>query len=134
MNERSDRRPWGRWEILREEPGYKVKRITVLAGKRLSYQKHRRRQEQWTVVRGSGLVTLEGRELRLGRGESVRIPLGAAHRIRSTGRSELVFIEVQTGSYLGEDDIIRLADDFGRADTTQGGRRPCSKPARSTRR
>lgn len=134
--EQGCRRPWGRWEILLEEAGYKVKRITVRPGKRLSYQKHRRRQESWTVVQGSGLVTLEGKDLRLGCGESVRIPLGAAHRVRCAGRSELVFIEVQTGSYLGEDDIIRLQDDFGRATgkTEQGDQRSCSRPARRPRK
>ncbi|MFH1725956.1 MAG: phosphomannose isomerase type II C-terminal cupin domain [Elusimicrobiota bacterium] len=112
----TDSRPWGRYEILLEEPDYKVKRITVLPGKRLSYQKHAKRREQWTVVRGKALVTLDGQEIPLLPGESVKIPLGAAHRVENPGGEDMVFIEVQTGSYFGEDDIVRLEDDYGRID------------------
>ena len=101
--------------MLDEGAGYKVKRIEVLPGKRLSYQKHARRAEHWVVVRGTAKITLDGREIMLGIGETAEIAIGAAHRVENPGVEQLVFIEVQRGSYLGEDDITRLEDDFGRA-------------------
>ena len=110
-----DRRPWGSFTVLDEGEGYKVKRIEVLAGKRLSYQKHAQRAEHWVVVQGRAKITLDGREIILGVGETVDIGIGTAHRVENPGAEQLVFIEVQRGSYLGEDDITRLEDDFGRA-------------------
>jgi mannose-6-phosphate isomerase-like protein (cupin superfamily) len=110
-----DERPWGSFQVLDEADGYKVKRIVVLPGKRLSYQRHAKRSEHWIVVAGTGKVTLDGRELVVGMGETVDVPVGAAHRIENPGNHNLVFIEIQRGSYLGEDDIVRLQDDFGRA-------------------
>jgi len=112
---RFDRRPWGTFTVLDEGEGYKVKRIEVLAGKRLSYQKHSRRAEHWMVVGGSAKVTLDDRELTLSTGETVDIPIGAAHRVENPGAELLVFIEIQRGDYLGEDDIVRLHDDFNRS-------------------
>ena len=109
-----DRRPWGTFIVLDEGDNYKVKRIEVLPGKRLSYQKHARRAEHWFVVQGTAKVTLDEREITVKAGESIDIPLGAAHRIGNPGEELLVFIEVQRGNYLGEDDIVRLDDDFGR--------------------
>ena len=109
-----DERPWGSFTVLDEADGFKVKRIEVLAGKRLSYQKHARRAEHWFVVRGVAKVTLDGTDVTLSAGEAVDIPKGAAHRVENPGDELLVFIEVQQGDYLGEDDIVRLADDFGR--------------------
>ena len=109
-----DKRPWGCFEILEERDVYKVKRIEVLPGKRLSYQKHEKRAEHWMIVRGRAVVTLEGKEIRLNSGQAVDIPQKAAHRILNPGQDLLVFIEIQTGEYFGEDDIIRLEDDFGR--------------------
>ena len=110
-----DTRPWGSWEILTETPGYKVKRIIVLPGKRLSYQRHAKRREIWTVAEGAGMATVEGRPVELCAGQTIEIPVGAAHRMANPGKSDLVFIEVQLGSYFGEDDIVRLEDDYGRA-------------------
>ncbi len=110
-----DRRPWGSFTVLDEGSNYKVKRIEVLAGKRLSYQKHARRAEHWMVVGGTAIVTLDGREIIVPIGETIDIPLGAAHRVENPGVDTLVFIEIQRGDYLGEDDIVRLEDDFGRA-------------------
>jgi mannose-6-phosphate isomerase-like protein (cupin superfamily) len=107
--------PWGKWEVLLSEPGYKVKRITVKSGQRLSYQKHAMRQEHWVAVAGEGIVVLDGNEIILKPGESVDILAGAAHRAINVGTEPFVFIEVQRGSYLGEDDIIRLEDNYGRA-------------------
>jgi mannose-6-phosphate isomerase-like protein (cupin superfamily) len=111
----SDIRPWGRYTILDEGIGYKVKRIEVLPGKRLSYQKHAQRAEHWMVVAGMARMTLEEQILMLGPGDTVDIPIGAAHRIENPGEEQLIFIEIQRGDYLGEDDIVRLQDDFGRS-------------------
>ncbi len=111
---RFDRRPWGTFTVLDEGEGYKVKRIEVLPGKRLSYQQHARRAEHWMVVAGSATVTLDGRDIPLGAGDTVDIAVGAAHRVANLGRDTLVFIEIQRGDYLGEDDIVRLEDDFNR--------------------
>ena len=114
MSERYDERPWGNYTILDEGAGFKVKRIEVKPGKRLSYQKHARRAEHWYVVTGQARVTLDGREIDLTAGEAVDIPLGAAHRVQNPGEEPLVFVEVQRGDYFGEDDIVRLEDDYGR--------------------
>jgi mannose-6-phosphate isomerase len=110
-----DERPWGSYTVLEEGANYKVKHIEVKPGRRLSYQKHARRAERWVVVAGSALVTLDGVPAVYEVGSAVHIPVGAAHRVENQGEEPLVFIEVQTGSYLGEDDIVRLDDDFGRA-------------------
>src|SRR4026209_2771136 len=99
-----DRRPWGTFTVLDEADGFKVKRIEVLPGKRLSYQQHARRAEHWFVVEGTALVTLDGREVTLKAGAAIDIPVGAAHRIENPGSGPLVFIEVERGDYLGEDD------------------------------
>ncbi|MGB8510920.1 MAG: phosphomannose isomerase type II C-terminal cupin domain [Pyrinomonadaceae bacterium] len=109
-----DRRPWGSFTVLDEGEGYKVKRIEVLPGKRLSYQKHARRAEHWMIVGGRATVTLDEREITLRAGETVDIPVGARHRIENPDAEDLIFIEIQRGDYLGEDDIVRLEDDFGR--------------------
>lgn len=111
---RFDRRPWGTFTVLDEADGFKVKRIEVLPGKRLSYQKHARRAEHWVVVQGTAKVTLDDRDILVAAGEAVDIAIGAAHRVENPGGETLVFIEVQRGGYLGEDDIVRLQDDFGR--------------------
>ena len=110
-----DRRPWGSFTVLDEGDTFKVKRIEVLPGKRLSYQKHAQRAEHWVVVEGTAKVTLDDRDITVQAGEAIDIPIGSAHRVENPGDELLVFIEVQRGSYLGEDDIIRLQDDFGRA-------------------
>ena len=109
-----DRRPWGTFTVLDEGENFKVKRIEVLPGKRLSYQKHAQRAEHWFVVQGTAKVTLDDREINVSAGEAIDIAVGAAHRVENPGEELLVFIEVQRGSYLGEDDIVRLQDDFGR--------------------
>jgi mannose-6-phosphate isomerase len=111
-----DRRPWGTYTVLEEGTTFKVKRIEVLPGKRLSYQKHSQRAEHWVVVEGTAKVTLDGNEITVQTGEAIDIPIGAAHRVENPGETNLIFIEVQRGSYLGEDDIQRLQDDYGRAD------------------
>ncbi len=109
-----DERPWGSYTVLDQGPGYQVKHIEVLPGKRLSYQKHAQRAEHWVVVRGRALVTIEGQDRLVATGETVDVAIGVAHRIANPGDDLLVFIEIQRGSYLGEDDIVRLQDDYGR--------------------
>ena len=109
-----DRRPWGTFTVLDEGDNFKVKRIEVLPGKRLSYQKHAQRAEHWFVVQGTARVTLDDQEITVSAGEAIDIAVGSAHRVENPGEELLVFIEVQRGSYLGEDDIVRLQDDFGR--------------------
>lgn len=110
-----EERPWGSFTTIETGGNYKVKRIEVLPEKRLSYQKHERRAEHWFVVSGIAKVTLNGREILVESGGSIDIPLGAAHRVQNPeSASTLVFIEIQTGDYFGEDDIERLEDDFGR--------------------
>ena len=109
-----DQRPWGTFTVLDENEGYKVKRIEVLPNKRLSYQKHARRAEHWFVVSGIAKVTLNGTEILVETGGAIDIPVGAAHRVENSAKELLIFIEVQQGDYLGEDDIERLEDDFGR--------------------
>ena len=109
-----DERPWGSYTVLDEGEDWKVKRIEVRPGKRLSYQTHARRCEHWVVVRSSARVTLDGEELDLAVGGTVDIGVGQAHRMSNPGTDLLVFVEVQRGDYLGEDDIVRLEDDHGR--------------------
>jgi mannose-1-phosphate guanylyltransferase / mannose-6-phosphate isomerase len=107
-------RPWGSYTTIKEEEGYKVKRITVLPGQALSLQYHHKRAEHWTVVKGEGIVQIGEIEYSTHAGEYHYIPLGEKHRLTNKGAEELVLIEVQTGSYLEEDDIVRLQDQYGR--------------------
>ncbi|MEP6900899.1 MAG: phosphomannose isomerase type II C-terminal cupin domain [Actinomycetota bacterium] len=110
-----EQRPWGSFTILDEGEDFKVKRIEVLPLSRLSYQKHKYRAEHWFVVRGIAKVTLDERNFVVGVGEAIDVSVGAAHRIENPRDNEtLVLIEIQRGSYLGEDDIVRFDDDFGR--------------------
>jgi mannose-6-phosphate isomerase-like protein (cupin superfamily) len=110
----SDERPWGRYDVLTAGDGWKVKRIEVRPRQRLSYQTHAQRAEHWMVVEGHGNVTLDGVEIDLPAGTTVDIGVGQAHRMSNPGDAPLVFIEVQQGAYLGEDDIVRLDDDYER--------------------
>ena len=109
-----DRRPWGTFTVLDEGDDFKVKRIEVLPGKRLSYQKHAQRAEHWVIVQGTAKITLDDEEINVPAGQAIDIAVGSAHRVENTDTELLVFIEVQRGDYLGEDDIVRLQDDFGR--------------------
>lgn len=109
-------RPWGTYTVLSDEADHKVKRIEVLPGARLSYQQHARRAEHWFFISGRGNVVLDGRDVAVRAGTAVDIELQMPHRVENTdGTEPLVFIEVQHGTYFGEDDIVRLEDDFGRA-------------------
>jgi len=112
--------PWGTWEVLAHAPGYRVKRITVNRGHRLSYQKHLRRSEHWLIVRGAASITLDGREIDLAPGRHIDIACGLPHRIANRGDEPVVLIEVQQGDYCGEDDIVRLEDDYDRTHEQEG--------------
>ncbi len=100
--------------MLVDDLDHKVKQIVVSPGKRLSYQLHARRAEHWFIVRGAGIVTLDESTVDVVPGTAIDIAIGVSHRIENTGIDDLVLIEVQHGEYFGEDDIVRLEDDFGR--------------------
>lgn len=107
-------RPWGSYEVLIEEARYKVKKIVVFPNSRLSMQSHHHRSEHWVVVLGVAKVELDGKEIILKENESTFIPISATHRLENIGKINLEIIEVQTGSYIGEDDIVRYEDDYER--------------------
>ncbi len=107
-------RPWGTYSTLKEEGGYKVKRLTVKPGESLSLQYHHQRAEHWVVVKGVALVQVGDHEYRTEPGQYRYVPVKEKHRLSNIGTEELVLIEVQCGGYLGEDDIVRLADTYGR--------------------
>ena len=108
-------RPWGRYEVLSSSEIHQVKNVYVHPGKRLSYQRHEKRAEHWFIVSGEARITLDGDSFEMSAGDSIDIEIGVAHRIENIGSEELIFTEVQTGTYFGEDDIERLEDDFGRS-------------------
>ena len=107
-------RPWGSFDVLVDDVDHKVKTIAVHPGHQLSYQRHARRSEHWFVVRGEGVVTLDGARVEVAAGSAIDVPVGVAHRLERSGDGQLVFLEVQHGESFGEDDIVRLEDDFGR--------------------
>jgi mannose-1-phosphate guanylyltransferase/mannose-6-phosphate isomerase len=107
-------RPWGSYEGLAHGPRYQVKRILVKPGASLSLQKHHHRAEHWVVVKGTALIVRGEQSLLLSENESTYIPLGVVHRLENPGKIDLEIVEVQSGSYLGEDDIVRLQDSYGR--------------------
>jgi mannose-1-phosphate guanylyltransferase/mannose-6-phosphate isomerase len=108
-------RPWGSYESVDAGDRFQVKRITVNPGAKLSLQMHHHRAEHWVVVRGTARVTRGEEHLLISENESTYIPLGTAHRLENPGKVPLEIIEVQSGAYLGEDDIVRLEDAYGRA-------------------
>ena len=110
-----EERPWGYYEILQDAPEFKVKKISIEPGKRLSLQSHGKRDELWTIVSGKGIAEVDGLEVTLSYGQTIDIRRGQSHRMKNTGTERLIYIEVQTGEYFGEDDIIRYQDDYGRA-------------------
>ncbi len=107
-------RPWGWYETVSEVPGNKIKRIGVLPGQQLSLQKHHQRAEHWVVVQGTARVTIDDSVFDLGEGQHCDIARGQVHRLANLGTGALEIVEVQFGAYLGEDDIVRLSDDYGR--------------------
>ena len=107
-------RPWGSFENLLDEEYCKVKRIIVKPGQRLSYQYHYKRDECWVIVQGKATVTLDDKVFTYLEGEVVQIEYGTKHRVQNEEEEDLIFIETQTGTYFGEDDIVRIEDDYGR--------------------
>ena len=108
-------RPWGKYDAIDNGERYQVKRITVKPGEKLSIQMHHHRAEHWIVVSGTANVTVDGKDTLLTENQSIYIPLGAVHALENPGKIPLELIEVQSGSYLGEDDIVRFADRYGRS-------------------
>ena len=113
-NTERDSRPWGYFKVLADAQNHKVKQIVVFPGQCLSLQKHNKRSEHWFIVNGRGIVTLDGSRLNKKEGDSIDIPVGSIHRIENTGKNDLRFIEIQTGEYFGEDDIVRIEDRYDR--------------------
>jgi len=109
-----DHRPWGYYRVLSDEETHKVKVIVIYPKKRLSLQRHRSRAEHWYIVEGTGIVTRDSEEIPLAAGQAIDIRQGVWHRMMNPGAGNLVFVEVQTGEYFGEDDIERREDDYGR--------------------
>jgi len=109
-----EERPWGSFEILLNETYCKVKRIIVKPGHKLSYQYHEHRSEHWSIVQGAGTVTLDDNEHIFEEGTVVEIPVKTKHRVENSSHKNLIIIETQTGTYFGEDDIVRIEDDYGR--------------------
>jgi mannose-6-phosphate isomerase-like protein (cupin superfamily) len=109
-----DHRPWGFYQVLSDEKTFKNKKIVIYPGKRLSLQRHKHRDEHWFIISGKGIWTKNGEEEKFVAGQSIDIPRNSIHRIQNTGSENIVFTEVQTGEFFGEDDIERLSDDFGR--------------------
>jgi mannose-1-phosphate guanylyltransferase len=109
-------RPWGTYTVLEEGKGYKIKRIEVKPGASLSLQMHHHRSEHWVVVNGTARIVNGEKELDIRDNESTFIPAGNKHRLSNPGTGDLVIIEVQAGSYLGEDDIVRFEDVYGRVE------------------
>lgn len=107
-------RPWGIYVVLANETDIKIKRITIFKGQRLSLQRHHKRTEHWFIHQGTALVTLGNKEITLKSKEYIDIPANTIHRIANIGDESLIFIEIQTGNYFGEDDIERLEDDYQR--------------------
>jgi len=109
-----EERPWGRFFVIHNENNYKLKRIEVDPGGKLSYQYHNKRSEAWTIVEGVGKITLDDKVKEYTQGQTILIPQGVKHRVENDEIDKLVFIEVQTGTYFGEDDIVRIKDDYNR--------------------
>lgn len=110
-----EKRPWGGFRVIHSEEGMKVKILEVQPGMRLSYQSHERRMERWVIVQGEADITIDGKETWYSKGEFIQIEKGQKHRVANPGNAVLKIVEVQLGDYLGEDDIVRYEDDFGRA-------------------
>ena len=117
MSNYKETRPWGTFENLVDKEYCKVKEIIIKPGQAPSYQYHHKRNETWIIVQGSGKLTLDYVDTNVTAGDTIQVPIGTKHRIRNVVDEDLIFIEVQWGEYFGEDDIVRLSDDYNREDT-----------------
>ena len=111
-------KPWGSFEVIQEGNKYTIKKIIVKPGGKLSLQSHNHRSEHWVIVSGTAHVEINGKTSKLSKNESTYIPIGSKHRLTNPKKEPLILIEVQSGSYLGEDDIIRFEDNYGRIKKT----------------
>ena len=109
-----EERPWGRFYVLHNDSNFKIKKIEVEPGHRLSYQYHNFRSEVWVIIKGEATINIDGNFKKFTHGKSISIPKGAKHRVQNNGKEKLVLVEVQTGTYFGEDDIVRIEDDYKR--------------------
>ena len=114
MSNYKEERPWGTFENLLDAEYCKVKELVIKKGGRPSYQYHYKRSEVWVIVQGEAIVTLSDDDITFSSGDIVEIPVETKHRVRNDGKEDLIFIETQTGTYFGEDDIVRIEDDYGR--------------------
>ncbi len=108
------KRPWGSYRTIEQKGNYQIKHITVNPGERLSLQYHFKRSEHWTIIKGTGTAQLDDKSIELGINDTIFIPKESKHRITNNTKKSVEFIEIQIGDYLGEDDIVRLEDDYGR--------------------
>ena len=108
-------RPWGSYQVLLDDEDCKVKKIIVHPGENPSYQYHYKRSEDWIIISGEGEVVLNDKTIHVKAGSRIHVPVLTRHKIKNNGTSNLVFIEIQTGTYFGEDDIVRLEDKYGRS-------------------
>jgi mannose-6-phosphate isomerase len=109
-----EERPWGRFFVIEDQKNFKIKKIEVEIGQRLSYQYHKKRSEVWVIITGTGIVTINDKKQDFKKDDVIIIPKESKHRIENNGNDVVVFIEIQTGSYFGEDDIVRIKDDYNR--------------------
>lgn len=110
----SEIRPWGEFHVLNEQKDFKIKKIIIKPGQRLSYQYHHKRTELWVVIAGSLTVIIDDNEYSLSKNDYIQIPQGVKHRAQNLSNNDVHFIEIQTGTYFGEDDIVRIEDDYNR--------------------
>lgn len=109
-----EERPWGVFYVIHDQQNYKIKRLEIKPGGRLSYQYHKKRSETWVVIQGEPLITLDSNLKKYQEGDHVKIEKQVKHRIENNSKENIILIEVQTGTYFGEDDIIRIEDDYNR--------------------
>ena len=115
FDKKTEHRPWGNFVSIAENNDFKVKIILIKQEQSISYQYHFKRSEHWIIVKGIGELTVDGKVSLVKKNDQVFIPFESKHKIKNTGDEDLIFIEVQTGEYFGEDDIVRISDDYGRA-------------------
>ncbi len=109
------KRPWGSYQVIEKTEKYQIKKIIVSPKSQLSYQSHKYRDEHWFIIEGEGVVVLDEKEIKVNKGQSIDIPAGTKHRMKNISNENIFLLEIQTGTYFGEDDIIRYEDDYGRA-------------------
>jgi len=110
-----EKRPWGEFENILDLPYSKVKKITIFPGQAPSYQYHFKRSEIYIIIKGEALITIDGEESKYVKGDTIRVPVQAKHKVKNIGQDDLIFVEIQLGEYFGEDDIVRISDEYGRA-------------------